>query len=60
MDEMWVALDSQSLHEVLLRLFYTHHLPDSEVMRNFVKRAEGQRSRRHLQECKIKTAFLRS
>jgi hypothetical protein len=60
MDEMWVARNFHSQHDVLLRLFYTHHQPDSEVMRNFVKLAEAQRSRRPLQVCKSKTAHHRS
>jgi hypothetical protein len=48
MDEMWVARDFHSKHNVLLKLFYTNHQPDSEVMRNFVKQAEAQRSRKPL------------
>src|SRR5947209_15615453 len=40
MDEIWVAQDSHSQHYVLLKVFYTHHRPDSEVMKNFVNQAQ--------------------
>jgi serine/threonine protein kinase len=46
-DEMWLAQDSHSQHYVLLKVFYTHHEVDSEVIRHFVNQAETVASLEH-------------
>jgi hypothetical protein len=41
MDEMWLARDPHAPNYVLLKVFYTHHQADSDVMRTFVNQAEA-------------------
>ena len=47
MDEIWIAQDSHSQHHVLLKIFYSHHQQDSEVMRTFVNQAQTVASLEH-------------
>lgn len=47
LNEVWLARDSHSQHYVFLKVFYTHHQPDSEVIRNFVNQAETVASLEH-------------
>ncbi len=46
-DELWVAHDPQSHGEVLLKIFYTSHQADSDVMRNFLTQAQAVAALEH-------------
>jgi serine/threonine protein kinase len=58
MDEMWLARDSHSQHDVLLKVFYTHHQTNSDIMRNFVKQAEAFASLEHPNIVRLRDVFV--
>src|SRR5690348_206824 len=39
-DELWAARDPRSQEDVLLKVFYTQHQADSDVMRTFLTQAQ--------------------
>jgi len=41
LNEVWLAQDSHSHSSVILKVFYTHHEVDSEVVRHFISQAEA-------------------
>ncbi len=58
MEEMWLARDSHSQHYVLLKVFYTNHQADSEVMRNFVNQAEAVATLEHPNLVRLHDVFV--
>jgi eukaryotic-like serine/threonine-protein kinase len=58
LQEVWVARDSHSQQYVLLKIFYTHHQADSDVMRNFVNQAEAIASLRHPNLVRLLDVFV--
>jgi eukaryotic-like serine/threonine-protein kinase len=57
-DELWVARDSHLQRYVLLKVFYTNHQADSEVMRNFVNQAETVASLEHPNLVRLRDVFV--
>jgi eukaryotic-like serine/threonine-protein kinase len=57
-DEMWLARDSHTQQDVLLKVFYTHHRADSEVMRNFVNQAEIVASLEHPNLVRLRDVYV--
>jgi serine/threonine protein kinase len=58
MDEMWLARDSHAQYNVLLKVFYTQHQTDSEVMRNFVNHAQAVASLEHPNLVPLRDVFV--
>jgi len=58
LNEVWLAQDSHSHHYVLLKVFYTHHQADSDVMRQFVSQAEAVASLRQPNLVRLLDVFV--
>jgi serine/threonine protein kinase len=58
LNEVWVAQDSYSQRSVILKVFYTHHEVDSEVIRHFVSQAEAVASLHHPNLVRLLDVFV--
>ena len=58
LNEVWLAQDSQSQNYVILKVFYTHHEVDSEVIRHFVSQAEAVASLQHHNLVRLLDVFV--
>ncbi len=58
LNEVWLAQDFQSQHYVILKIFYTHHEVDSEVIRHFFSQAEAVASLQHPNLVRLLDVFV--
>jgi eukaryotic-like serine/threonine-protein kinase len=58
LNEVWLAQDSHSQRSVILKVFYTHHEVDSEVIRHFISQAEAVASLHHPNLVRLLDVFV--
>lgn len=58
LNEVWLAQDSYLQRSVILKVFYTHHEVDSEVIRHFISQAEAVASLHHPNLVRLLDVFV--